>query len=468
MLETMGWISIVPVALAVIPAFATRNTIASLATACILGCFLTGKGIFGFTDLLKTSLGNEDFIWVVTIDMMVGNMAAYFEKSGAVEGFTNIVDKRNLSRKAIQAVTWILGCFIFFSESFSLLFVGGVMRRLSDKAKVSREKLAYICDSTSAPVAVFLPVTSWSAYLCGLTVGIGAIVTQGDAYNLFVKAMPFNFYAIFSVIFVGLICSEIIRDYGPMKKAEERALKDGKLLRDGAVPLMSTELTEMKKSDKVKPRIFLNFILPIIIFLGISLGTFITLGSTKVMEASVIVVVVFLSISLLAQGMPLQEVSDTFMAGVKGAMPAIILLALAYPLNSLSKEMGTANFIINSTESFLTPALLPAVIFVVSAIMAFATGSSWGTFAICMPIALPLTFNASGKEVTTLVAMCFAAVAGGGVFGDHCSPVSDTTILSSMGAASDHIDHVKTQLPYALTVAGLCAVTYLILGIVIA
>ena len=279
--------------------------------------------------------------------------------------------------------------------------------------------------------------------------------------------MPFNFYAIFSVIFVGLICSGIIRDYGPMKKAEERALKEGKLLRDGAVPLMSTELTEMKKSEKVKPRVFLNFILPIIMFLGISLGTFITLGSTKVMEASVIVIV-FLSVSPLIQGMPLQEVSDTFMAGVKGAMPAIILLALAYPLNSLSKEMGTANFIINSTESFLTPALLPAVIFVVSAIMAFATGSSWGTFAICMPIALPLAFNASGSEVTTLVAMCFAAVAGGGVFGDHCSPVSDTTILSSMGAASDHIDHVKTQLPYALTVAGLCAVTYLILGIVIA
>lgn len=467
MLETMGWISIVPVALAVILAFFTRNTIASLATACILGCLLAGKGIFGFTDLLKTSLGNEDFIWVVTINIMVGIMAAYFEKSGAIEGFTNIVDKRNLSRKAIQIVTWILGCFIFFSDSFSPLFVGGVMRRLSDKAKVSREKLAYICDSTSAPVAVFLPVTSWSACLCGLTVGIGAIVTQGDAYNLFVKAMPFNFYAIFSVIFVGLICSEIIRDYGPMKKAEERALKEGKLLRDGAVPLMSTELTEMKKSEKVKTRVFLNFILPIIMFLGISLGTFITLGSTKVMEASVIVVV-FLSVSLLIQGMPLQAVSDTFMAGVKGAMPAIILLALAYPLNSLSKEMGTANFIINSTESFLTPALLPAVIFVVFAIMAFATGSSWGTFAICMPIALPLAFNASGNEVTTLVAMCFAAVAGGGVFGDHCSPVSDTTILSSMGAASDHIDHVKTQLPYALTVAGLCAVTYLILGIVIA
>ena len=130
--------------------------------------------------------------------------------------------------------------------------------------------------------------------------------------------------------------------------------------------------------------------------------------------------------------------------------------------------MGTANYIINCTESFLTPALLPFVIFVVSAIMAFATGSSWGTFAICLPIALPLAFNATGNEVTVLVAACFAAVASGGVFGDHCSPVSDTTILSSMGAASDHIDHVNTQLPYALTVAGLCALCYLIVGLIIA
>ena len=145
-----------------------------------------------------------------------------------------------------------------------------------------------------------------------------------------------------------------------------------------------------------------------------------------------------------------------------------MILALAYPLNTLSKEMGTANFIINCTESFLTPALLPVIIFVVAAIMSFATGSSWGTFAICMPIALPLAFNATGNQTTALVFACFAAIAGGGVFGDHCSPVSDTTILSSMGAGSDHIDHVKTQLPYALTVAAICAVAYLIVGFIAA
>lgn len=467
MLETMGWISTIPVVLAITLAFTTRNTVISLATACIVGCLIAEKGIFGFTDLLRSSLGNEDYIWVVTINMMVAVMAAYFEKSGAIEGFTAIVDKKKLNRKSIQLIAWLLGCVIFFSDSFSPLFVGGVMRKLSDKVKISREKLAYICDSTSAPVAVLLPITSWSAYLCGLTIGIGAIATQADALTLFVQAMPFNFYAIFSIVFVGLLCVGIIPEYGSMREAELRAQNEGKVLRDGAVPLMSTELTDMDVSTRVQPRIFLNFVLPILLFLAISFGTFVVLKSTKVMEAAVFVVL-FMSISLLMQGMPLQELTDTFMRGIKGAMPAIIILALAYPLNELSKEMGTANFIINCTNSFLTPTLLPLAIFVVSAIMAFATGSSWGTFAICLPIALPLAFNATGNKTTILVAVCFAAVASGGVFGDHCSPVSDTTILSSMGAASDHIDHVKTQLPYALTVAGLCALCYWIVGMAIA
>lgn len=467
MLETIGWISLIPVVLAVFLAFTTRNTLISLATACIVGCLIAGKGVWGLTDLLKSALGNEDFIWVVTINMMVAVMAAYFEKSGAIGAFTKLMDKRNMKRKSIQLLTWLLGCFIFFSDSFSPLFVGGAMRKLSDKAKISREKLAYICDSTSAPVAVILPVTSWSAYLCGLTIGIGAIATQADAVDLFIKAMPFNLYAIFSVLFVGLICAGIIPEFGPMKKAEERAMKEGKLIRDGAIPLMSEELMNMAPTSKIKPRVFLNFLLPIILFLALSFGTFLFLGSTKVMEAAV-TVVLFMTVSLLIQRMPLQEVADTFTQGVKGAMPAILILALAYPLNALSKEMGTANFIINLTRDAMTPQLLPVIVFVVSAVMAFATGSSWGTFAICIPLALPLAFSASNNEVSMLVVLCFAAVAGGGVFGDHCSPVSDTTILSSMGAACDHIDHVKTQLPYSLCVAGLCAVCYLILGFVFA
>ena len=179
-------------------------------------------------------------------------------------------------------------------------------------------------------------------------------------------------------------------------------------------------------------------------------------------------VIIFMSISMVIQGIPFQEVMDTLVQGVKGAVPAVILLALAYSINALSSQMGTANYIVSLSMGFLSPALLPVIIFVISAIMAFATGSSWGTFAICMPIALPLAFAFSGGTVTTLVCACFAAVAGGGVFGDHCSPLSDTTVLSSTGAASDHIDHVQTQLPYALTCGVIAAVLYLILGFVAA
>ena len=299
--------------------------------------------------------------------------------------------------------------------------------------------------------------------MSGLAVGIGCIVTEEDGSALFLKAIPYNFYAILAVIMVGLIGSGIIKDFGPMKKAEERAMNEGKVLRDGAVPLIGKELTEMKPYEGIKPRIFLNFLLPVLMIISIALGTYITLGSAKTMEAFLFVII-FMSISMLLQGIPFQEIMDTLTQGIKGAVPAVTLLALAYSINALSKDMGTANYIVSLSESFLTPAMLPAIIFIISAIMAFATGSSWGTFAICMPIALPLAFTFTGGELGTLVYACFGAVAGGGVFGDHCSPLSDTTVLSSTGSASDHIDHVQTQLPYALCCGALAVILYLVIG----
>ena len=171
-----------------------------------------------------------------------------------------------------------------------------------------------------------------------------------------------------------------------------------------------------------------------------------------------------MAISMLIQGIPFKEVMETVTVGIKSGVPAVTLLALAYSVNALSKTMGTANFIVSSCSDFLSPAVVPAIIFLVACIMAFATGSSWGTFAICMPIALPLAFAYTDGQLTTLVVACFAAVAGGGVFGDHCSPLSDTTILASTGAGADHIDHVKTQLPYSITCGVLAFIGYLILG----
>ncbi|MCD8098108.1 MAG: transporter [Lachnospiraceae bacterium] len=465
-LASMGFISIIPALIAIILSFAIRNTIISLAVACIVGTILAGQGVFGFSTLLKESLGTTSFSWVMLLNTLIAIIVAYFQKTGAIQSFSQMIHDKNLGRRGTQLMAWVLGMFVYFSDSFSPLFVGSTMRSITDKAKISREKLAYIADSTSAPVSVLVPITGWAAYLSGLAVGIGCIATTEDGSALFLKALPYNFYAILAVIMVGLIGSGIVKDFGPMKKAEKRAMEEGKVLRDGAIPLIGKELTEMQPYEGLKPRIFLNFILPVLMIISIALGTYITLGSAKTMEAFLFAVI-FMTISMVLQGIPFQEVMNTFTDGIKGAVPAVTLLALAYSINSLSSTMGTANYIVSLSQDFLTPALLPAIIFLISAIMAFATGSSWGTFAICMPIALPLAFAFTGNTLTPLVYASFAAVAGGGVFGDHCSPLSDTTVLSSTGSACDHIDHVQTQLPYALCCGTLATVLYLIIGFVV-
>lgn len=459
----MGWISVIPAIIAIVLSFVTRNTIVSLLAACLVGTLVAGQGPLGLPTLMKTAIGTTDFSWVMMLNLFIAIIVAFFHKTGAIQAFSNWVHERNLSRKGVQLMAWALGIFVYFSDSFSPLFVGTVMRDISDRAKISKEKLSYIADSTAAPVSVLVPITGWAAYLMGLAVGVGDIADEAQAQSLFIRAIPFNFYPLFAVIMVGLIASGILKDFGPMKKAEERAMTTGKVLRDGANPLIGKELMEIQPYEGLKPRIFLNFLLPVLMIITFALGTFFTLGSAKTMEAF-LYVAIFMGVSMLVQGIPFKEIMETVMLGIKSGVPAVTLLALAYSVNSLSKTMGTANFIINNFEGLLSPAVLPAIIFLVAAIMSFATGSSWGTFAICMPIALPLAFQYTGGVTTSLVVACFAAVAGGGVFGDHCSPLSDTTILASTGSGADHIDHVQTQLPYAMICGCLAIVAYLIIG----
>ncbi|WZL72210.1 Na+/H+ antiporter NhaC family protein [Clostridiaceae bacterium 35-E11] len=463
----LGIISLLPATIAIILAFKTRNTVFSLAVAIFIGVLAAGKGLMGFPTILKTSLGTTSFSWILLLELFIGIVIAFFQRTGAIQGFTKIMERKQLSRVKIQLTAWVMGMFVFFSDYFSPLFVGSTMRSLSDKAKISREKLAYIADSTSAPVSVLAPITGWAVFIAGLLVGMGPIENAEQAMMVFTKAVPFNFYAIFAVLLVGLFAVGIIPDFGPMKKAEKRALEEGKVLRDGAEPLLGEELTDTPPYEGIKTHVFFDFIFPVLIVVSIAIGTFITLKSAKTMEAFLTAAVV-LGIIMRIQGVPFNDIMKTAMAGMKGVMPAIIILALSYTINALSKEMGTANYIISVTESWLTPNLLPFITFLIAATIAFSTGTSWGTFAIVMPIAAPLAFNFAGNEVTALVLATVAAVAGGGVFGDHCSPLSDTTILASTGAAADHIDHVKTQIPYALLAAGLAALVYLIIGFVAA
>ncbi len=465
-MEHMGFISIIPAVVAIVLAFKTRNTIFSLAIACFVGVLLCGDGLLGFPNLLKRSLGSESFSWIFLLEIFIGILIAFFQRSGAIQGFTNFISNKNLGRKKIQLTAWVMGMFVFFSDYFSPLFVGSVMRSLSDKARISREKLAYIADSTSAPVSVLVPITGWAVFISGLLVGIGPIKNTSEALMIFTKAVPFNFYAIFAVICVGMFAAKILPEFGPMKKAEKRAIEENKVHRDGAVPLMGDELTDTKPYPGLKTHIFFDFIFPVLVVISIAIGTFITLKSAKTMEAF-LTASVLLGVILKIQGMPFDEIMKTAMSGIKGVMPAVIILALSYSINELSKEMGTAKYIISISQSWLRPELLPCLTFLIAAVISFSTGTSWGTFAIVVPLAVPMALNFSNNEITFLVLFTVAAVAGGGVFGDHCSPLSDTTILASCGAASDHIDHVKTQIPYAALAAVTALIVYLIIGFII-
>jgi Na+/H+ antiporter NhaC len=457
-------LSLIPAAIAIVLAFITRNTVFSLATACLVGVLVAGQGLMGFPELLKNALGTTAFSWIFLLELFIGVSIAFFQRTGAIANFTNWVEGLSLTRVRVQLIAWVMGMFVFFSDYFSPLFVGATMRGLSDRYRISREKLAYIADSTSAPVSVLVPVTGWAVFIAGLLIGMGPVVDGADAMSVFVASIPFNFYALLAVLMVGLIAGRVIPDFGPMARAESRTLETGEVFREGAEPLMGEELTDISAYPGIRTSLWWNFVVPVVIVIGVGVGSFVVTASALTMEAFLLSSVVAGGI-MRAQGIPLADITKTAISGIKGVMPAIIILAFAYALNDLSRAMGTATFIVSATESWLTPQLLPALTFLIAGVIAFSTGTSWGTFAILMPISVPIAFAFTGNELGMVVYATVAAVAGGGVFGDHCSPLSDTSILASTGAASDHIDHVKTQIPYAFLVGLITLVVYLVVGL---
>ena len=350
----------------------------------------------------------------------------------------------------------------------SPLYVGNVMRLLTDKARISREKLSFICDCTSAPVACMLgPFSSWGTYMAGLLFGIGVITSTDIAMGTVIKAVPFNFYCIIMVFFCCFNAFGILPDYGPMRKAERRALNEGKVVADGSTPLLSKELTNIQPNEGIKPSLLFNFVIPALIIVCTVLGTYIALGSGKVLEAFILVVIYQFIVMLIQRMATLKEMVDTAIEGIKSVMSAILILAMAYCVNNITQTLGAPEYILNMTEAWMTPALLVTITFIVCAVISFLTGSSWGTWAIITPIVVPLAFSISGGELSTLIYCTVGAIMGGATFGDHCSPLSDTTILSSLGAGSDHIDHTKTQVVYAVTCAVLACIITLILGLTV-
>jgi len=466
-MDNYGILSLAPALIAVILAFITREALFSILCGVLVGLLITGQDLlFGFTGIIQSALGNADFIWVIGIEVFIGIMVAFFQKSGAISAVANkLNEKLHITPRIAQVMGAALGVLIFFSDYFSPLFVGNVMRPITDKAKVSREKLAWLCDCTSAPVCITLPFSAWGVYVAGLVVGFGTFATAEAGQNAVIHASVFQLYGILTIVMIFLVALGFIPDFGPMKKAEERARTTGKVIADGSTPMLSNELDNIKPKEGFKPNIVLHFLIPAIIIICTTIGTYVVMGSAKTLEAFVLAVTYQAIVLLIQKAFDIREMIQVATEGIKSVVSAMLILSLAYCINAISKTLGTANFVISVTESWMTPATLLAMTFAVCAFISFFTGTSWGVYAIMIPIAMPLAFSMSGGVEGSLVYAEIAAVMGGGAFGDHCSPLSDTTILSSLGAGSDHVDHVKTQLPYALSVAVLCLIGYIIIGI---
>jgi Na+/H+ antiporter NhaC len=395
---------------------------------------------------------------------MIGAVITFTQYSGGMKGFVNWIVGKGIvkTRKSAGFLAWFLGVIIFIESSICVLVAGAVSRPIFDRLKISREKLAYILDSTSAPKCIIVPLNAWGAFVLGLLAAQG----MEDPVRTFISSIPFNFYAIIALAMV-LIVVLTEKDAGPMRAAEKRVRDEGKLLRDGAEPLISDDVIMMPEKEGVPLRA-INMVIPVVVMVATMPIVLLISGKGNLMEGSGTLAVLWAVIlgllagasAYLIQGiMTVKEITDTFMKGVGGLIPVASLMMLAFAIGDTCGALGTGPFVAQAAKAALHPGVVPAVVFILSSFIAFSTGTSWGTFAIMIPIAVPMV-HIIGLHPGLIV----AAVLGGGVFGDHCSPISDTTIISSMAAATDHIDHVRTQIPYALAAGGVAFFLFLIFG----
>jgi len=462
------WISLLPPLLAITLAIGSRQVYLSLAGGIWLGStILEGWNPFaGLSRAIDGSvavLSDPGDAKVILFTLVIGSLIATLESSGGVRGFVGYLESRRWvdSPRKAQFLAWLLGVIIFIESNITVLVAGSVARPLFDRFKTSREKLAYLIDSTSAPICILIPLNAWGAYNLGILSSLGV----ENPLRLFLESVVFNFYAMAAVL---LALATVIwgLDFGPMKKAEERT-RAGQLLWPEAQPMIDESILSPTPNDKIPPRA-VNMVVPIVVMVLMMPVSLLLTGGGNLMEGSGSTSVLWAVLSglavawilLLAQrGASLDELTRAGLKGAGGLVPLALILLLALALGDVAVELGTGEYVARITQGLLPPVAFLPLVFFVSAGIAFSIGSSWGTFAIMLPIAVPAA-EVMGFPLAPFVAASLA----GGIFGDHASPISDTTIISSMAAATDHIDHVRTQLPYALVAGAVAAAGFAILG----
>ncbi|MRT91884.1 Na+/H+ antiporter NhaC family protein [Ancylomarina sp. 16SWW S1-10-2] len=500
------WLSIIPPLVAIIMALLFKEVFSALFIGIFTGTFIIYsykgtsifiaffKAIFAIADTyIINSVHSTGHISIIVFSMLIGGMVTLISRNGGMQGIVNILSRYANTAKSGQFITWLLGVLIFFDDYANTLVVGNTMRPVTDRLKISREKLAYIVDSTAAPVASVAMITTWIgielSYIQSATVQIG--VTE-NPYSIFLNSLPSRFYPFFMLIFMLFIIYKG-KDFGPMYKAEKDA-RNQQQEQDIELDSEDKAENELEMAKHISPRWY-NAGIPIfIVIFGTMAGLFYTgwdstvwndttiafskklshiIGASDsylaLLWSSLTAVLVAAGLTMSQKILTIHEVSDSLLKGFKTMLTAILILILAWALADITKDLHTADFISNILISVnVAPQLLPALTFILSAIIAFSTGSSWGTMAILYPLILPASWylshsvGLSDQESMDIFYITVSAILAGSVLGDHCSPISDTTILSSLASSCNHIEHVRTQMPYALSVGAVSILVGLI------
>ena len=495
--EEFGIFTLIPPIVAILLAFITKNVVISLFIGVLSGGFilnLTGFNVFGaltqaFLDFINRALNSLSDPWnagIVMQVLVIGGVINLVAKMGGAKAIAEALAKKAKTAKSAQLITWFLGICVFFDDYANSLIVGPIMRPVADKMKISRERLAFIIDATAAPIAGLAIISTWIGLEVSLiSEGFESIGVEASGFGVFLQTIPYRFYNILILAFI-VITIITLREFGPMRKAEisARKLKD---LTNEEIAVTSSHMDELEPKEGVKLSIW-NAIVPIGALIISAIVAFYYSGYSSIMAGDDIAIKAIVtnsplsfkailevfaasdaSIALLQSALfstvvaivmavwkkifTISEAIEVWIDGMKGLIITGVILILAWSLGSVIKELGTAQYLVEALNGAIPAFLLPSLIFILGAIISFSTGSAYGTMSILMPLAIPLAYKINPEMSFVIVST--SAVLTGAIFGDHCSPISDTTILSSMGAGCSHIDHVKTQMWYALFVAAI-------------
>lgn len=461
-----GLWSLLPALITIALCLTTREPLTALFSGIVVGAIMLGR--YDLTDkVIIPNLAKEGTATLILLYLwLLGGLLGVWTKTGAAQAFARYMTEHFVKgQKSAKLVSWFLGVLFFQGGTMSTVLVGTTVRPLADKAKVSHEEMSYIVDSTASPIASVIAFNAWPAYIQALIFvpGVSFLATESDRLKFFFSSIPFSFYGILAVIGTLLLSLNITKFSGKrIRDAHERAAATGQLDAPNASPLSAKELQTCDVPEGYKSHV-LEFILPLVTLITIAVTTFIISGSPQINWAfgTALLLSAFIA---LAKGMSLANLIEGFGNGLKGVVVASIILMLAVIIGSISKEIGGGLFLVSQLSEQLPFWLLPVILQLITMVIAFSTGTSWGTYAIAFPLAMPLAWaiaQSQGLAHPELFMMvCFATVLNGSVYGDQCSPISDTTILSAMTTGCDLMDHVKSQLVPATLAASLAAILW--------